>query len=256
MCTHTALRAALNPCHFSGPIGLFAWLGNCKSHPRHESYLVTAQTIMRPYQFRSRRRGVTLIEVMVASMIGVLVTTTTFASVIYYQMTSARNDRVAEVAQLLDGQLETLRNQTWASLSDGNSGLFPPGGPGVGTWPASNATSLTRREATTLRRTFIADPTSVDPDYCGLAGTLRVFYTPFRRRHVATSVGGTSVAYDVEYYKVEVTMTLDQTNRIRPGTGPDEWSVITYLSELGGRSEGEFQQRVLDSLRARAIPLT
>ncbi len=203
---------------------------------------------MRPYRSSSRRRGVSLMEVMIASMIGVMVTTTTFASVVYYQYTSARNDRVAEVAQLLDGQLETIRNQTWASLS-APTGLMPPGGPGNGTWPPVGGSAV-RREATALARTFIADPTSVDQDYCGLAGTLRVFYTPFRRRHVVGSVG-----YDVEYYKVELVLTLDESNRIRPGTGPDVWTVMTYLSELGGRSEGEFQQRVLDSLRARQVVL-
>lgn len=197
------------------------------------------------------RRGVTLIEVIIASTIGVLVTTTTFASVVYYQYTSARNDRVGEVAQLLDGQLETLRNQTWASLSSGTTGLLPPGGPGNGNFPSPTATTLTRYEAIALKRTFIADPSSVDPDYCGLAGVLQVFYTPFQRTHTATASSGATVGYNVEYYKVELVMTLDETNRIRPGTGPDRWVIMTYISELGGRSEGEFQQRVLDSLRAR-----
>ncbi len=209
---------------------------------------------MRRFQGSTKRRGVSLIEVMVASMIGVMVTTTTFASVVYYQYTSARNDRVAEVAQLLDGQLETIRNQTWASLS-APTGLMPPGGPGNGTWPAAGSTSLVRREATALSRTFIADPTSVDQDFCGIAGTLQVFYTPFRRRHVVSNAAGASAGYDIEYYKVELVLTLDESNRIRPGTGPDQWTVMTYLSELGGRSEGEFQQRVLDSLRARQIAL-
>lgn len=195
-----------------------------------------------------------LVEVMIASTLGIIAILTATGSILYYQKTTVKNDRVAKLANLLEGQMEFIHNQTWYSLVNSVDGLFPPGGfdasgaPSA-VWPAPGAPGQ-RYEATQLKITLVSDGT-VNQQYTGLSGTVQFYYTPYVETHSALNKTGTVVYFDVKYYKVDVVARLDPSSRIRPGTGEDVWEMVTYLSELGGRSNAEFSQRILEILRQR-----
>lgn len=203
---------------------------------------------------RRWRRAVTLLEVMVASTIGAAVVISSVGSIIYYQRVTNKNERVVRLTNLMEGTMERIYNKTWYQLSDASTGIFPPGGPGNGTWPAVGGT-LTRRECTAMKVTALADASGVKNVYTGINGKLQVFYTPYVVTHQAEARDGATLGYDVHYYKVEVIVTLDDSSRIRPGTDPDVWTMVSYVSELGGRSDAEFAQSVLQSLRDRQYPI-
>lgn len=200
-----------------------------------------------------KRRGMTLVEVMVASSIALMVIMTAFGSVVYYQKTVFKNDRVSKLSNLLESQMEVINNQTWYSLVNPTTGYFPPGGmtgsTRNSTWPARTG-PFVRYECKDLALDLVKDA-KLNSQYTGLGGKVQVFYTPFIFSHSATNKEGLTVYYDVRYYKVELVVTLDNNSRIRNGTGPDVWNCVTYLSELGGRSDAEFSQRILETLRAR-----
>lgn len=208
-----------------------------------------------------RRRGVTLVEVMVASLLGVMVSATAISSAVYYQITTAKNDRLASVANMIRSEMELIQNQTWMGLSSPDTtppervGIFPPGGPSStgtarGTWPARTG-PFTRYQA--YSRTFTSTG-PLNPQFQGLTGTLRVFYTPFVVTHTGTGRDGATLLFDVNYYKVEVVVELDRASRIRPWNASqpqDTWAAMTVISELGGRSDAEFTQRTIELLRSR-----
>lgn len=200
-----------------------------------------------------RRRAMTLVEVIVASTIALLVITTAIGSVVFYQKTVVKNDRAAKLANLMESQMELITNQTWYSLVNTTDGLFPPGGwsgtTRLETWP-SRTGPFQRYEARTMALDLVKDA-KLNTNYTGLGGKVEVFYTPFIISHRATNKEGLTVYFDVRYYKVELIVSLDQNSRVRPGTGPDVWSCITYVSELSGGNDSEFSVRVLDTLRSR-----
>ena len=200
-----------------------------------------------------RRRGVTLVEVMIASTIALLVVVTAMLAVMFYQKTVLKNDRVTKLANLMESQMELVNNQTWYSLVNGTNGYFPPGGMSgttrITTWPARTG-PFKRYECKELALDLVKDA-KLNANYTGLGGTVQVFYTPIVYSHTAQNKAGITVYYDIRYYKVEVVVTLASNSRIRPGTAPDVWSSVTYLSEMAGRNDAEFSQRVLETLRAR-----
>jgi type II secretory pathway pseudopilin PulG len=203
---------------------------------------------------RARRRlAVTLVEVMIASALSLTVTLTALGSVVYYQRTSAKNDRLTAVANLLESQLENVRNRTWSSLDASPSGIMPPGGGTNFNWPAPGATPV-RYECVPLRRTLVADALFSSGD---LTGTVRTFYTPFSQIHVANNRDGSRVGYEIRYYKIEVEVVLDEICRISPGTGPETFQAVTYISEMQGRNTPEYNQRTIGLLREsrqRVVP--
>ncbi|MBI1289630.1 hypothetical protein GC173_00105 [bacterium] len=207
---------------------------------------------MKPSPHTSPRgaRGVTLIEVMIAVALAVGITLTSIGSVIYYQKTVSKNDRVARLANLIEGQMEKVRNRTWFELVNPTNGLMPPGGSGSSVWPSHDGPFI-RYKSDSLSVELIKDGTISSTNYTGLSGKVDIYYTPITWTHEATDRLGTTVRYDVNYYKIEVIVTLDESSRIRPGTGEDVWGAVTYLSELSGRDDPEFSQRVLEVLRQK-----
>jgi type II secretory pathway pseudopilin PulG len=197
-----------------------------------------------------RRQAATLIEVMIAVVLALGVTLTSIGSILYYQRTVTKNDRVAKLANLIEGQMEKVRNRTWFELVNPTNGLMPPGGSGNSTWPSKDG-PFNRYKADSLSVELIKDGSLSATDYTGLSGKAEVFYTPITWAHEATDRLGTIVRYNVNYYKVEVVVTLDDASRIRPGTDDDVWGAVTYLSELSGRDDPEFSQRVLEVLRQK-----
>lgn len=201
-----------------------------------------------------RRRGMSLVEVMVASTIALIATVTSVGSIVYYQQTTVSNDKVTRLANLMESQMEMVHTQTWYNLINSETGLFPAGGftnegDLIVDWPAPGDTPV-RYEARDLALELVAD-NILDQQFTGLNGTVRVFYTPLTLTHNAVNKAGQTVYFDVRYYKVDVVITLDPTSRVRAGAGEDEWILVTYLSELGGRSNAEFSQRILETLRKR-----
>ena len=207
---------------------------------------------------QSRLAGMTLVELMVAVVLALGITLTSVGSIIYYQKTVSKNDRVARLTNLLEGQMEKVRNRTWFELVNSTNGLMPPGGPpeepgdpDSSTWPPPDG-PFVRYECEALGVELVKDDLSLSAqDYTGLAGRVQVFYIPITYPHQATDRNGTVVGYDVNYYKIEVVVTLDPGSRIRPGDGDDVWGLVTYVSELSGRDDAEFSQRVLEVLRQK-----
>lgn len=208
------------------------------------------------------RRALTLVEVLIASMISGMVVVGSISSVVYYQRVAAKNDRTARIANLLEGQMEAVLSKSWFELSDGERGAFPPGGPPktssaadievAGTWPAVGATPVRRVGVGKLAPlNLVAD--SNDNPYTGVGGTITFYYTPFTLTHTAASNSSVVLGYDVNYYKVEVVYMADEAARVREGSADkrDVWSLVTYASELGGRTDAEFEQQVLNNLRSR-----
>lgn len=209
-------------------------------------------------QGKRKRRALTLLEVMIASVLGLGITVTSISSIVYYQKTTFKNDRLARLNNMMEGQMERLLGYTWYDLSQG-TGIFPPGGGSSATWPARTG-PFTRYEATKLKVPLL-DDTTLNGAYTGLNGTIQVFYTPFWWSHIVETGTGAQVAYDVQYYKVELVVTLAEGSRIRPKdpanpTAPDVWTMVTYLSELRGQSDATFSNLVLDTLRSRQRPVT
>lgn len=203
-----------------------------------------------------KQRGMTLMEIMFASALMVTAIMTAIGAVTFYSKATHKADRVARLANLLEGQMERVLSHTWSQMAS-STGIFPPGGPSsVGpartAWPTV-AGPFARYEAPSLRQTLVSGST-VGSSFTGLAGTLQVYYTPFTFRHEAITDAGVATR-DVYYYKVEVVVLLDERSRIRPGSGPDEWAVVTYVSELSGRTATEFSQKIVGtdsgSLRIR-----
>lgn len=199
---------------------------------------------------KSQKRGVTLLEVMVAVALSIGISLTSIGSVLFYQKTITKNDRVARLTNLIEGQMEKVRNRTWFELVNPTNGLMPPGGPGNSTWPPKEG-PFVRYACDALSVELVKDENMSATDYTGLSGRVDVFYTPITWAHEATDRTGTTVRYNVNYYKIEVVVTLDDTSRIRPGVGEDVWGAVTYISELGGRDDAEFSQRVLEVLRTK-----
>lgn len=196
------------------------------------------------------RRAMTLMELLIASTLALGISLTSIGSILYYQRTVTRNDRVAALANLLEGQMEKIKNRTWFELVNPTSGLMPPGGPGNSTWPEPTG-PFVRYQCAPLSVELVKDGAYSTEDFTGLSGQVDVFYTPVTITHEATTRDGTTVSFNVNYYKIEVVARLDPSSRIRPGTGEDVWGAVTYLSELGGRNDTEFSQRVLEVLRSK-----
>jgi hypothetical protein len=193
---------------------------------------------------------------MVASALALGVIITAVGSVVYYQRVSLRNDRVARLANLMESQMERILSTPWGRLENATNGFFPPGGfdaagKGVGVWPSPEDTPV-RHEAPDLRVTLVKD-SIINGEYTGLSGTVQVFYTPYTIRHSAFTQGGTTTNFTVRYYKVELVVTLDEKSRVRSEGlgGADTWALVTYISELQGRNDIDFANRVLGDLRNR-----
>lgn len=201
----------------------------------------------------AKRLGVSLVEVMIASALSLTVTLTAVGSVVYYQRTSSKNDRLTAVANILENQLENVRNRTWSSLDTSPSGIMPPSGGTNFTWPAPGA-DPERFECVPLRRTLVADSLFSTGD---LTGTVRTFYTPYSQIHVANNRDGSRVGYEIRYYKIDVQVELDEICRISPGTGSESFEAVTYISEMQGRNTPEYNQRTIGLLREsrqRVVP--
>lgn len=205
----------------------------------------------------NRRLGLTLFEVMIASAIALGITVTAIGSSTYFAVTTAKNDRAERLRNLMEGQLEKILSQTWYNLSDPTTGILRPNGPTSvnPVWPAITG-PFTRYKSNALSINLV-NGTTLTQDYTGLNGTVEVFYTPFTYRHRATNKAGTAVGYTVNYYKIELIISLSPGNRIRGGdpTQTDVWSAVTYVSEITNRSDAEFSQTILQQLRERAQPL-
>lgn len=214
----------------------------------------------------SNQKAVTFIEVMVAMAISAIVSISAIASVIYYQRVSNMNHRLATVANLIESQMEEIKNQTWFSINQDDWFDPDPNDERAGAWPAPGDFS-DRALAKQIELVSDAPPADLIEDYrdsfyknfTGLTARLEVFYTPFTITHEAEGVGGATLEYDVRYYKVEVAVTLDGAQRIRfredmdpvePGM-QDVWTAVTYISELSARGDAEFSTRNLDRLRER-----
>jgi hypothetical protein len=210
----------------------------------------------RPFR-ANRRLAVTLFEVMIASTIALGITITAISSSTYFAVTTSKNDRAERLRNLMEGQLEKILSQTWYNLSDPTTGLFRPNGPSSAnpTWPPITG-PFTRYKSNALSINLV-NGTTLTQDYTGLNGKVEVFYTPFTYQHRATNKAGTAVGYTVNYYKVELVISLDPGNRIRRGdpSQPDVWTAVTYISEITSRSDAEFSQKILQQLRERAQPL-
>lgn len=206
--------------------------------------------------FRRKRMAYSLIEVLVASAIAFIVTLSSIATMIYHQRVSAMNHRMASLTNLMESQLEVIRNQTWYTLVNDTDGWFNPDPNGVrgGAWPPSNdleddtdGGDRTLYSSTTV----ISDGVSTTPDYTGIVGLVDIWYTPITLTHQATTDSGQLVEYDIRYWKVEVIVTLEGSHRIRLREEQDVWSSVTYISELMGRGDSEFSTRTLNKLRNR-----
>lgn len=203
----------------------------------------------------ARRRAVTLVEVLVASGIAALVIASSMASVMYYMKTTDRNVRVSSVTNLVEGEMEMLKNQTWYTLTNSTDGICR-----VTSWPAPGSIGT---PLTAYTRTVLMDAGATETEtagYTGINGTVNVRYLPFSLVHTATNAGGDALDYTVRYLKVEITVTVDNANRVRTGSVPDVWTAVTYFSELSGR--GDFQSggdslftvRTIDKLKERRVP--
>ncbi|CAN5303742.1 hypothetical protein BH09SUM1_BH09SUM1_11090 [soil metagenome] len=190
-----------------------------------------------------------LIEVMIAATLAVGVIATSIGGIVFYQKTTLRNDRGGALANLMENQMERIRNRTWYQLSS-DTGLFPPGGPGSGIWPGPTD-SFTRYKCDALSLDIVKDGIYNAQSYSGLGGNVEVYYTPVTLSHSATTSAGAAVFYDINYYKVEVIITLDDSSRIRAGSATDQWALVTYISELGGKNDADFSAKVLATLRDR-----
>lgn len=222
--------------------------------------------------FRSRvnTKAVTLVEVLIASAISAIVTISAITSVIYYQRVAAMNHRLAMVSNLIESEMENIKNQTWYTLGNPDDGFFdpdpfntrnPPGG-----WPVPGEVP---ERALFKRFQTVADipPAGLADEYVGgihetftgIAGEVAIFYSPIVVTHTARGENNVGLEYDVRYWKVEVVVTLEGSQRIRrqvdmdpvrPGE-QDIWTAVTYISELSGRGDAEFTIRNLQKLRER-----
>lgn len=194
----------------------------------------------------------TLVEVMIASGLAVGIIATSIGSILFYQKTTLKNDRGAALANLMENQMERIKNRSWYQLMNATNGIFPPGGPGNATWPPRTG-PFVRRKCTSLSVDLLKDGIYNADAYSGLGGKVEVFYTPVTLSHSATNTAGATVYYDINYYKVEVIITLDQASRVRPGpvSSPDQWALVTYMSELTGRNDADFSNQVLGTLRSK-----
>jgi type II secretory pathway pseudopilin PulG len=204
----------------------------------------------------TKRRSFSLVEVLVATAISAIVTISSIGTIIYHQRVAAMNQRLAALTNLMESQLETIRNQTWFTLVNDTNGWFnpDPNGTRSGAWPEpDDLTSDDDSEDRTLYSSVdvISDGTTTTPDYTGIVGNVEIWYTPLVLRHLASTDNGQQVAYNVRYWKVEVIVSLTDSNRIRLQNNPDVWTVVTYISELMGRGDAEFSSRTLGRLRAR-----
>ena len=204
----------------------------------------------------TKRSSFSLVEVLVATAISAIVTISSIGTIIYHQRVAAMNQRLAALTNLMESQLETIRNQTWFTLVNDTNGWFnpDPNGTRSGAWPEpDDLTSDEDSEDRTLYSSVdvISDGTTTTPDYTGIVGNVEIWYTPLVLRHMATTDSGQQVAYNVRYWKVEVIVSLTGSNRIRLQNDPDVWTAITYISELMGRGDAEFSSRTLGRLRAR-----
>jgi hypothetical protein len=197
---------------------------------------------------------------MIASSLAILTALTSVGSVVYYKKSVSRNDQAVRVAQLIEAQMEKVRNRTWHELVNAETGIFPPGGVDgdanpISVWPAYTG-PFTRYKCDALSVTLIKDSVTSVEDYSGLTGQVDVFFTPITLRTTATDSAGTLVSFDVNVYKVDTVIVLDESSRVRAGTGTDTWGATTYISEFNGRDDAEFSQRVLETLRQRRVDVS
>lgn len=204
--------------------------------------------------FRRSRRAFSIIEVLIASAISFVITISSIAGVIYHQRVAAMNQRMASLTNLMESQLENIRNQTWYTLVNPTDGWFNPDPSNLrgGQWPAPDDLDAEDSGDRTLytSTTVISDGVT-GGSYTGIVGQVDIWYTPIVIRHVASTDSGQSVTYDIRYWKVEVIVTLTGPYRIRLREDNDVWSAVTYISELMGRGDAEFSTRTLNKLRSR-----
>ena len=204
------------------------------------------------------RSGMSLVEVMIASLLCATILLTTIGSAVFYRRTTHKNDRVAMLANLMESRMEHIKSFTWFALADPAAGIFPldgvKGGAAVA-WP-SHGGPFSRYRCNDLSYTLVKDGTIDGANFSGLGGRVEVFYTPITIRHDARSREGSLVHFDVNYYKVELVVTLDESSRVRPGEGEDRWLAVTYLSELTGSSAAAFSQAVNETLETKKVEAT
>ncbi|MGF1572600.1 MAG: hypothetical protein ACFCU1_05965 [Sumerlaeia bacterium] len=201
-----------------------------------------------------RRQAFSFVEVLVASTISFIVTTSSIATVIYHQRVGAMNHRMSALTNLIESELETIRNQTWFTLVNPTDGWFTPDPNNVrgGNWPSPDDLSQanTGDRSLYVSKTVISDSTT-NEDYTGIVGQVDIFYTPIVLTHDASTDSGQLVQFDIRYWKVEVIVTLTGSHRIRLNEEQDIWTAVTYISELMGRGDAEFSTRTLNKLRSR-----